>query len=46
MSSNLGGVYLAIVENNQLDERGRISIAIPIPTVQAPTRLHRFIHGG
>ncbi len=29
MSSNLGGVYLAIVENNQLDERGRISIAIP-----------------
>lgn len=29
MNSSLGGVYLAIVENNKLDERGRIEITIP-----------------
>jgi uncharacterized protein involved in type VI secretion and phage assembly len=29
MNGNLGGVYLAIVEDNRLDERGRVSITIP-----------------
>lgn len=29
MTSSLGGVYLAVVESNQLDERGRIGITIP-----------------
>lgn len=29
MNSSLGGVYLAIVESNKLDEQGRIGITIP-----------------
>ena len=29
MTGELGGVYLAIVDSNKLDERGRIGITIP-----------------
>lgn len=29
MNGTLGGIYLAIVDSNKLDERGRISIIIP-----------------